>query len=66
MGQARQRGTFEERLAMAKELSKEQEEKRRLRDIERERNMTPEQRVERRNSRVLLSLLAANTLCIKR
>jgi len=65
MGQARQRGTFEERLAMAEELSKEQAEKRRLINIERERNMTPEQRVERINSRVLLSLLAANTLYYK-
>lgn len=57
MGQARQRGTFEERREAAIERDNAEREERKLEEIRREASMTPEQRQKRHDMRMLITTM---------
>lgn len=60
MGQARNRGTFEQRRWAAIETRQKEKEARKLEKLKREIELTPTQRLKRHNDRVLLSIALAN------
>lgn len=66
MGQAKNRGSFEERKSKAivknKELSIERAKRRKAQNEENERRMTPEQRQKRANMRAILATTIGMTL----
>ena len=61
MGQAKQRGTFEERKALAIARNTAESERRKTVMLERERNMTQKQKITRHNARMILSMGLSNT-----
>jgi hypothetical protein len=62
MGQAKQRGTFDERAERSKIEHTARLERPRLVELERERNMTPEDRARRRKAQGLLAIATGLTL----
>ncbi len=66
MGQAKNRGSFEERKSKAivknRELAIERAKRRKAQDEENERRMTPEQRQKRANMRAILATTIGMTL----
>ena len=59
MGQARQRGTPEQRKAQAEALKWELRQQREAEAAERERNLTPAERIKRDKARLMLTALPA-------